>query len=75
MGTPMIMQFTWQGCDSILAAPLVLDLFRFTELAARNGAVGELTSLASFFKSPQGTEENDFARQYHMLLDWAQELS
>ena len=71
MGTPMIMQFTWQGCDSILAAPLVLDLFRFTELAARNGAVGELTSLASFFKSPQGTEENDFSRQYQMLVEWS----
>lgn len=26
LGTPMTMQFTWQGCDSILAAPLVIDL-------------------------------------------------
>lgn len=45
LGTPMIMTFTWQGCDSILAAPLVLDLFRFTELAARNGETGLLLSL------------------------------
>ncbi len=74
LGTPMTMQFTWQGCDSILAAPLVLDLFKFTELAARNGFKGELTALASFFKSPQGTEENDFMKQYQMLIDWATQL-
>lgn len=71
LGTPMIMQFTWQGCDSILAAPLVLDLFRFTELASRKGLSGELTALASFFKSPQGTQENDFMKQYQQLIDWA----
>lgn len=71
LGTPMIMTFTWQGCDSILAAPLVLDLFRFTDLAARNGETGLLTFLASFFKSPLGTEENDFSAQFKMLTDWA----
>lgn len=75
LGTPMTMQFTWQGCDSILAAPLVLDLFKFTELASRRGICGELTSLASFFKSPQGTEENDFMKQYQMLIDWAGQLN
>lgn len=74
LGTPMIMQFTWQGCDSILAAPLVLDLFRFTELAARKGLSGELTELASFYKSPQGTDECDFVKQYLMLVEWASEL-
>ena len=74
LGTPMVMQFTWQGCDSILAAPLVLDLFRFTELAARKGITGELTQLASFYKSPQGTEECDFVKQYLMLVEWANEL-
>lgn len=70
LGTPMIMTFTWQGCDSILAAPLVLDLFRFTELAARKGETGLLTFLSSFFKSPLGTEENDFAAQFNQLTDW-----
>ena len=28
---PMTMQFTWQGCDSILAAPLVIDLVRLVD--------------------------------------------
>ena len=36
LGTPMTFQFIWQGCDSLLAAPLVLDLIRFTERAWRD---------------------------------------
>ena len=70
LNTPMTLQFTWQGCDSILAAPLVLDLFRLTDLAAQREEVGTLTFLASFFKSPQGTEVNEFADQFQMLTDW-----
>ncbi len=73
LGTPMIMTFTWQGCDSILAAPLVLDLFRFANLADKNGDTGLLTFLASFFKSPLGTEENDFSAQFKMLTDWVEQ--
>ena len=49
---PMTLQFIWQGCDSALAAPLVLDLVRFSELAWRRGEVGAMHYLASFFKSP-----------------------
>lgn len=75
LGTPMIMTFTWQGCDSILAAPLVLDLFRFTELANRNGERGLLTFLSSFFKSPLGTTENDFSKQFDQLVHWAEKNS
>ena len=36
LDTPMTLQFTWQGCDSLLAAPLVLDLVRFVELSHRH---------------------------------------
>ena len=72
LGTPMTLQFIWQGCDSLLAAPLVLDLIRFTELARRRGQTGRLTFLASFFKSPCGVDEHDFARQFQMLEDWAE---
>jgi myo-inositol-1-phosphate synthase len=71
LGTPMILQFTWQGCDSLLAAPLVLDLVRFTELAQRRGERGLLTFLASFFKSPLGVTEQDFSRQFQTLEAWA----
>ncbi len=71
LGTPMALQFTWQGCDSLLAAPLVLDLIRFTAKAADQGQVGVLTFLASFFKSPLGVREHSFVPQFQMLLDWA----
>jgi myo-inositol-1-phosphate synthase len=71
LGTPMVLQFTWQGCDSLLAAPLVLDLVRFTELAHRRGERGLLTFLACFFKSPLGVEQHDFVRQFQMLEQWA----
>ena len=70
LGTPMIMTFTWQGCDSILAAPLVLDLFRFTELAKRRGETGLLPFLSSFFKSPIGTTEHEFDTQFQRLVNW-----
>ena len=72
LGTPMTMQFTWQGCDSLLAAPLVLDLVRFTERAYRAGDRGLLSFLASFFKSPLGTSEHNFVRQFQMLEAWTQ---
>jgi myo-inositol-1-phosphate synthase len=71
MGTPMVMQFTWQGCDSLLAAPLVLDLVRFVELSARRGETGVLGHLASFFKQPLGVSEHDFSRQFSLLREWA----
>jgi len=71
LGVPMTLQFTWQGCDSILAAPLVLDLVRFTDLARRRGHVGQMPFLASFFKSPYGVDEQAFDRQFTMLERWA----
>lgn len=70
LGTPMTLQFTWQGCDSILAAPLVLDLVRLVERARRGGESGVLTWLAAFFKSPLGVTEQDFAIQMAMLHEW-----
>jgi myo-inositol-1-phosphate synthase len=75
LGTPMTFQFIWQGCDSLLAAPLVLDLVRFTERAWRNNDVGPMTFLASFFKSPLGVENHDFALQFQMLQAWAAQLT
>ena len=67
LGTRMTLQFTWQGCDSILAAPLVLDLARLAALAARRGERGLLTHLASFFKSPMGCTEHDLTGQFARL--------
>ena len=71
LGTPMTLQFTWQGCDSILAAPLVLDLVRLVERAHRAGESGGCDWLACFFKSPLGVSEQDFGKQVAMLHAWA----
>ena len=75
LGTPMTLQFTWQASDSILAAPLVLDLCRFVELAGRRGETGTLSQLASFFKSPQGTDQHEFAAQFDQLVRWANRVT
>ena len=64
LGTKMALQFTWQGCDSVLAAPLVIDLARLALLAQRRGERGVMAHLACFFKSPMGTDEHDFFRQW-----------
>src|SRR3546814_20967070 len=40
LNTQLTLQFTWPGCDSLLAAPLVLDLVRFTERDHRRGTSG-----------------------------------
>jgi myo-inositol-1-phosphate synthase len=55
LGTAMRMEFSWHGCDSALAAPLVLDLARLTAGAHRAGRSGPLTELAFFFKDPLGS--------------------
>jgi myo-inositol-1-phosphate synthase len=70
LGTPMTLQFTWQGCDSILAAPLVIDLVRLVERARRAGETGAIEPLACFFKSPIGVAEQDFAKQVALLDAW-----
>lgn len=70
LGTPMTMTFTWQGCDSALAAPLVLDLVRLTDLAWRRGESGLLAQLAPFFKNPLDGHTHDFHQQMAGLYAW-----
>lgn len=74
LGAKMSLQFTWQGSDSALAAPLVLDLVRLVECAQRHGEVGELAATAPFFKAPIAGGSHDFAAQFAQLLDWAARL-
>lgn len=70
----MTLQFTWQGCDSLLAAPLAIDLARLVDLAKLRGARGLQTQLAPFFKNPEGVAENDFFRQTHDLEAYVAQL-
>ena len=52
LGYPMELKINFQCRDSILAAPLALDLVLFADLAARRGESGVLDWLAFYFKSP-----------------------
>src|SRR3989475_3460375 len=72
LGTKMSVQFIWQGCDSILAAPLVLDLVRLTEFAQRKGEAGPMTHLACFFKDPLGVTVQSFTDQFRMLTEYVE---
>jgi myo-inositol-1-phosphate synthase len=71
LGVRMKLQFTWEGCDSALAAPLLLDLTRLGALALERGESGFVCALAFFFKDPAGTSEHALDRQFAMLERWA----
>lgn len=75
LGTRMTLQFTWQGCDSTLAAPLVLDLVRLVATAHARGRSGPLPELGFFFKDPVGGSEHRLAEQWHELVAWRRGLS
>jgi len=74
LGFKMVLQFIWQGCDAILAAPLLLDLVRLADLAARRGEAGPMPHLACFFKQPLEVAEQDLHRQWHSLTEYLERV-
>jgi myo-inositol-1-phosphate synthase len=74
LGTKMSLQFTWQGADSALAAPLILDLVRLIDAARRAGRSGVIPELACFFKAPMGWAENAFPAQVERLHELLEQL-
>ena len=73
----MTLQFIWSGCDSVLAAPLVLDLARLTAAGHAAGYGGPLPALAFFFKDPITDGEpvpHGLAEQTAALYHWAATL-
>ncbi|MEU3220994.1 inositol-3-phosphate synthase [Streptomyces sp. NPDC006971] len=73
LGTRMVLQTTWQGCDSALAAPLVLDLARLVARAHERGLAGPLPGLGFYFKDPDDGPAALF-EQYGRLLAFADTL-
>jgi myo-inositol-1-phosphate synthase len=71
MGYPMQIKVNFLCRDSILAAPLVLDLALFMDLAARAGQSGVQEWLSFYFKSPQPVDglppEHDIFIQHTKL--------
>ncbi len=57
LGYPMQIKIDFLCRDSILAAPIVLDLALFLDLAARAGLAGIQEWLSFYFKSPQVAPE------------------
>ena len=74
LGAKMAMQFTWQGCDSALAAPLVLDLARLAAFSQARGERGTLEHLACFFKDPAGVEVHSFEEQFRLLRRYVESV-
>ena len=80
MGYPMQIKIDFLCRDSILAAPLCLDLCLLSDLAARAGRFGTQRFLSFFLKSPQhdytvGEEPiNNLYQQYTMLKNAIREM-
>lgn len=72
LGSRLSLQTTWSAYDSMLAAPMVLDLARLMALADAAGESGEITALGFFFKDPWGSDEFAFADQNEELVRWAE---
>lgn len=58
LGYPMQLKVDFLCRDSILAAPLVIDLALFLDLAKRAGMKGVQEWLSFYFKSPQTPQKN-----------------
>ncbi|MBO5611151.1 MAG: inositol-3-phosphate synthase [Prevotella sp.] len=80
MGYPMQIKINFLCRDSILAAPLLLDLCLLSDLAARAGRYGIQRFLSFYLKSPmhdytQGEEPvNNLYQQYTMLKNAIREM-
>ncbi len=59
LGYPMQIKINLLARDSILAAPIVLDLALFMDLAHRAGESGVQEWLSFYFKAPQSATVND----------------
>jgi myo-inositol-1-phosphate synthase len=70
LGLPMQLKVNGLWRDSVLAAPMCLDLARFMELAHRQRLHGPQTWLSLYFKSPYGSTPHDFHRQEQMLAEF-----
>ena len=76
MGQPMQLKINFLCKDSILAAPLVIEIARLLDYAQIRGEKGVQSQLSTFFKLPQvadeqnETPEHAVYKQQQMLLDW-----
>jgi len=77
LGQPMQIKVNFLCKDSILAAPLAIEIARCLDLAKRRKQSGIQDQLSVFFKLPMsktGNPEHAFHRQEAMLLEWLSKL-
>ena len=75
LGQPMQIKVNFLCKDSILAAPLAIEIARCLDLANKRGEKGVQEQLSVFFKLPmtrEGRPEQAFHRQEEQLLSWLQ---
>jgi myo-inositol-1-phosphate synthase len=70
LGSSLSLRMNWRGCDSFLAAPMVLDLCRLLDQGSRYGRNGLQNELGFFFKNPLGNLDVRPSFLYKQLLDW-----
>jgi myo-inositol-1-phosphate synthase len=70
LGLPMQIKINALYRDSVLAAPMCIDLVRFLDLAQRRGERGPQTWLSLFFKAPYASRVHDFHKQEQALHDY-----
>jgi myo-inositol-1-phosphate synthase len=71
LGSRHRLHLTWEGADSFLAAPMLLDLIRLLELSRRRrDPPGLRSELAPFFKNPLGTGHKPWVTQLADLVSW-----
>ena len=75
LGSRMQLKVNFLCGDSVLAAPLVVELARLSDLTLRRGEGGVQEHLGMFFKAPMtrmpdAAAEHAFHRQEEHLLRW-----
>lgn len=75
LSSRITLQTTWTAYDSMLAAPLVIDLARLLSLAGAAGIRGVVPALGGFFKDPWGSEVHAFADQAAALRAWVDDAA
>jgi myo-inositol-1-phosphate synthase len=79
LGERMQLKVNFLCKDSILAAPLVIDLVRLVDRAKRAGEAGIQRQLSLFFKAPYHTDGeqavNDLFKQHALLSEWIADVA
>jgi myo-inositol-1-phosphate synthase len=79
MGYPMTIKVNFLCRDSILAAPLVLDLILFSDVAQRAGEYGIQEFMSFYCKAPMHKDDekpvHDLFKQFAMLKNKIREFA